>query len=74
MTEQYDKDTKMTPSALYMKGMALKKLNKKTEAIATFKDILKDWPHADEAQATSQLHSMGVTTLTTSSRKPSPTH
>lgn len=72
--EQYDKNKDTTPNALLMKGMALKKQNKKTEAIATFRDVVKDWKNTDQAtQAESQLRSLGVTATTSPARKPSPT-
>lgn len=61
--EQYSKDPATTPSAYYMKGMTLKKQNKKAAAIASFQTVVKDFPRSDEApQATQQLHSLGVTT------------
>lgn len=64
--ERYPKDPLTTPSAMYMKGMALKKLRRNTEAAASFHDVVSDFPHTDEAeQATQQLHSMGIATKST---------
>jgi TolA-binding protein len=59
--EQYDSDPQTTPSAYYMKGMALKKAGKKTLAIASFQDVIKKYPHSPDAgQAKSQLTTLGV--------------
>jgi len=59
--EQYDSDPQTTPSAYYMKGLALKKAGKKTLAIASFQDVIKKYPHSPEAgQAKSQLTTLGV--------------
>jgi tol-pal system protein YbgF len=60
--EQYGTDSAKAPTALYMKGMALKKAKRPTEAIATFRAVIKQFPGSDEAaQAKTQLTSMGVT-------------
>jgi len=59
--EQYPKNDLTTPSAYYMKGMALKKDKKNTSAIASFKAVVQQFPHSEEApQAAQQLRSMGV--------------
>ena len=59
--EQYDSDPVTTPGAYYMKGMALKKLNKKTEAIATFEDVIKKYRTSPEAgKARTELTSLGA--------------
>ncbi|HXE64734.1 MAG TPA: tetratricopeptide repeat protein [Bryobacteraceae bacterium] len=68
--ERYPKSETTTPSAYYMKGMALKKQGKKTAATESFKAVIRDFPHSDEApQATQQLHSMGVSTKAAASSK-----
>jgi TolA-binding protein len=60
--EQYAVDQTITPSAYYMKGLALKKERKNPEAIASFRRVVTDFPHSNEAgQARSQLTSMGAT-------------
>jgi TolA-binding protein len=60
--EQYGVDQTTTPSAYYMKGMALKKARKNPEAIASFRHVVQDFPHSNEApQAKTQLTSMGAT-------------
>jgi|SRR6185437_1325541 len=62
--EQYPVDQSTTPSALYMKGLTLKKQNKKTDAVAVFRDVVKQYPHSEEApEATAQLHTLGATTI-----------
>ena len=59
--EQYPKDPITTPSAYYMKGMALKKEKKNTAAIASFQAVIKEFPHSEEApQAKTQLTSLGA--------------
>ncbi len=59
--EQYPKSEATTPGAYYMKGMALKKLKKNPDAIASFRAVVAQFPHADEAaQAKQQLTSMGA--------------
>src|SRR6185312_10560571 len=59
--EQYDSDPDTTPGAYYMKGMALKKLKKNAAAIASFSDVVKKFPHSDEAgKARTELTSLGV--------------
>ena len=71
--EQYPADPKTTPSALYMKGLTLKKQNKKTEAAVVFRDVVRQYAHSDEApEATAQLHSMGASTSATTPTKKSP--
>ena len=60
--EQYSQDERTTPSAYFMKGMALKKQKKNAAAIASFKAVLQ-FPRSEEApQAKQQLTSMGVAT------------
>lgn len=60
--EQYPKDSATTPSAYYMKGMALQKQGKKTSAIASFKTVVSQFPQSDEApMAVQRLHSLGIT-------------
>jgi TolA-binding protein len=64
--EQYDSDPHTTPSAYYMKGLALKKAGKKTLAIASFQDVMKKYPHSPEAgQARSQLSTLGAAPVAT---------
>jgi TolA-binding protein len=59
--EAYPVDQQITPSAYYMKGMALKKQRKNAEAIASFKKVVHDFPRSNEApQAQNQLNSMGA--------------
>jgi TolA-binding protein len=59
--EQYPKNELTTPSAYYMKGMALKKDKKNTAAIASFRAVVQQFPHSDEApQAKQQLTSMSA--------------
>jgi TolA-binding protein len=59
--EQYDSDPVTTPGAYFMKGMALKKLNRKTEAIATFDDVIKKYRTSPEAgKARSELSTLGA--------------
>ncbi len=68
--EQYPKDVATTPNAYYMKGMALKKQNKKAEARLSFEAAIKAGPDTDAAsQSTQQLHSMGISTKS-ASKKP----
>jgi TolA-binding protein len=53
-----------------MKGMALEKQKKKPEAIAIFRDVVKKYPHSDQApEATAQLHSLGATTIAGPTKK-----
>ena len=60
--EQYPKESSTTPSAYYMKGMALQKQGKKTSAITSFKTVVSDFPQSDEApMAVQRLHSLGIT-------------
>jgi TolA-binding protein len=68
--EQYPVDQSTTPSALYMKGLTLKKQNKKTEAATVFRDVVRQYPHSEEApEATAQLHNMGATTTSAPAKK-----
>jgi TolA-binding protein len=61
--EQYSKDQQITPRAYFMKGMALKKLNRSKDAIAAFRAVVADFPRSDESvKAKAQLNSMGATT------------
>lgn len=63
VSEIYSPDQVITPEAMYMKGMALKKLNRSKDAIAAFRAVVAQFPHSDEApKATSELHSMGAST------------
>jgi TolA-binding protein len=58
--EQYSPDPAYTPNAYFMKGMALKKGNRLTEAKASFQAVIAKFPRSDEAkQARTQLTSMG---------------
>jgi TolA-binding protein len=69
--EQYDSDPQTTPSAYYMKGLALKKQGKKASAIASFEYVVKNFRNAPEAgQARTQLTSLGVTPATQAKKKP----
>lgn len=71
VVEQYPPDPLTTPTALYMKGMALKKAKKPTEAIASFRAVIKQFPASDEAaQAKTQLNSLGVPLTAPAVRKP----
>jgi len=68
--EQYDSDPQTTPSAYYMKGLALKKQGKRAPAIASFEYVVKNFRNAPEAgQSRSQLASLGVTPATTAKKK-----
>jgi TolA-binding protein len=65
--ERYPKDETTTPKAYYMKGMALKKMGRNQAAIASFQAVIRTAPKTDDAaQATQQLHSMGIRTKKTS--------
>lgn len=69
--EQYPVDQSITPGIYLMKGMALKKARKPTEAIASFRQVVHDFPHSNEAgQAKIQLTTMGATASATATRKP----
>jgi TolA-binding protein len=60
--EQYDVDQVTTPSAYFMKGMALKKQGKRADAITAFEYVTKNFRSAPEAsQARSELSTLGVT-------------
>jgi len=60
--EQYSEDPITTPSAYYMKGMALKQLKETKDAIAAFRKVVHDFPGAPEAgQAATQLRTLGAT-------------
>ena len=51
----YPEDAQLTPQAYFMKGMALKTLNR-TAAIAAWRKVVKDFPKSDAAaQAKEQL-------------------
>jgi TolA-binding protein len=57
---RYPDDTTVTPEAYFMKGMALKGTNK-TEAIATWRTLIRKYPHTNsESQAKEQLRALGV--------------
>jgi TolA-binding protein len=69
--EQYDSDPVMTPSSYYMKGMALKKQNKKAAAIATFQDVIKKYRTSPEAgKARTELTTLGATPVAAAKKKP----
>jgi TolA-binding protein len=60
-TEQYPDDTVTLPGVYYMKGLALKKAKQPTAAIATFRDVIRKFPHSPEAtQARAQLTELGA--------------
>jgi TolA-binding protein len=66
--EQYPPDPLTTPSALYMKGMALKKNRRPNDAAMSFRAVIKQFPGSDEAaQAKQQLTAMGLSS--TAARK-----
>jgi TolA-binding protein len=68
--EQYDSDPVTTPSAYYMKGMALKKQGKKASAIATFEDVMKKYKSSPEAgKARSELTTLGVSPTAATRKK-----
>jgi TolA-binding protein len=59
--EKYDPDPHTTPSAYYMKGLALRKQGKKQAAITTFQDVIRKYRNSPEAeQARTQLTSLGA--------------
>jgi len=69
--EQYDSDAAITPSAYYMKGMALKKQGKKPAAIATFEDVIKKYRTSPEAgKARTELTSLGAAPTAAARKKP----
>jgi len=60
--EKYPENNK-TPDALYMKGLTLVKLGRKTEGAREFRDLLQRYPDSDLAtKAKSQLKSLGLST------------
>jgi TolA-binding protein len=60
--EQYDSDPQTTPSAYYMKGLALMQQKKNALARACFEDVIKKFPRSPEAgQARTKLTSLGGT-------------
>jgi TolA-binding protein len=68
--EQYPADQTTTPTALYMKGMALKKAKRPTDAIASFRAVVKQFPSSDEAgQAKTQLTSMNASVSAPAKRR-----
>jgi TolA-binding protein len=59
--EQYPADPVTTPTALYMKGMALKKAKRPSDAALSFRAVIKQFPASDEAaQSKQQLTAMGL--------------
>ena len=60
--ERYPDNTKLTPDAYFMKGMALKQSARKDAAATTFKALVAKFPRSDKAeQAKEQLRAMGYT-------------
>jgi len=58
--EKYPDDTTVTPQAYFMKGMSLKG-TRPTEAIKTWRELIKKYPGTDSAgQAKEQLRALGV--------------
>ena len=60
--EKYgDGEAAVTSEAYYMKGMSLYKQKKMPAAAASFRDVIKKFPHSEDApQAEKQLRSMGL--------------
>jgi TolA-binding protein len=60
--EQYPEDTRTTPDAYYMKGMALKQAAKKADAATTFRALISKYPRSERSdQAKEQIRAMGLT-------------
>jgi TolA-binding protein len=60
--ERYPDNTKLTPDAYFMKGMALKQSGRKDAAASTFKALVGKFARSDKAeQAQEQLRAMGYT-------------
>ncbi len=72
-TIECSSDTAVLPSAYYMKGMALKKLNQSRDAIASFREVAAKFPSSDEApKAKAQLTAMGATVSAAPATKSKP--
>lgn len=68
--EQYSVDQQITPQAYFMKGMALKKLNRAKDAIVAFRAVTTQFPKSDDAaKAKSQLTSMGATAASPAAKR-----
>jgi TolA-binding protein len=68
--EEYSKDQVITPEAEFMKGMALKQLNRAKDAITAFRSVVADFPRSDEAaKAKAQLNAMGANASPAKGRK-----
>ena len=54
-------DSKVTPDAWFMKGMALKQSGRRDDGVKEFRALIKKYPDSDQAkQAKDQLKSMGL--------------
>jgi TolA-binding protein len=54
-------ESKDTPDAYFMKGMALKYLNRRNDAIEQFRTVIRKYPRSDrKPEAEEQLKGMGV--------------
>ena len=68
--EQGPSDQQLLSQSYYMKGMALRKANKNTEAIKVFRDTVKNFPRTPAAgQAADQLTAMGANRPATGKKK-----
>jgi len=59
--ERYPENKDSTPDAYFMKGMALKYLGRRNDAIEQFRTVVRKYPHSDrKPEAEAALNQMGV--------------
>ena len=67
--EKYAENNK-TPVAMYMKGMALLKLGRRTEAARQFQDVADAYPGSEQAaKAKVQIKNLGLSTTRSRPKK-----